>query len=216
VSERPFETARLDEIKGIGSGGGWKPIRRRLGIRSFGVNAYIPEGDDGEIIGEHDEQTTRHEELYVVISGRAAFTVDGDRIDAPMGTIVFVRDPAVKRRAVAVDADTTILAIGATPGVPFSPSAWEENADILPLFESGDYQEAKERLERVLERDPDDAGMVYNLACAEARLGEAEAALEHLRRAIERQERLRDLAQNDPDLESIRTDPRFPAPAASN
>jgi Flp pilus assembly protein TadD len=128
-----------------------------------------------------------------------------------MGTIVFVRDPAVKRRAVAVDADTTILAIGARPGVPFSPSAWEENADILPLFESGDYQEAKERLERVLERDPDDAGMVYNLACAEARLGEAETALEHLRRAIELHERMRELAQDDPDLESIRGHPSFPA-----
>lgn len=211
MSERPFETARLDEIKGIGSGGGWKPIRRHFGISSFGVNAYTPEGDDGEIIGEHDEQTTRHEELYVVLSGRAAFTVDGDAIDAPMGTIVFVRDPAVKRRAVATEPETMVLAIGATPGVPFSPSAWEENADILPLFENGDYQEAKERLEGVLEREPDAAGMVYNLACAEARLGEAEAALEHLRRAIELHERLRELAQDDPDLESIRDDPRFPA-----
>jgi tetratricopeptide (TPR) repeat protein len=211
VNERPFETGSLDEIEGIGSAGAWKPIRRHFGIGAFGVNAYRPENEDGQIIGEHDELTSGQEELYVVVSGRAAFMVDGDEIEAPTGTLVFVRDPAVKRSAVAKDPDATILAIGATPGVAFSPSPWEENADIIPLFESGDYQEAKERLERVLERHPNAAGIVYNLACAEARLGETEAALEHLGRAIEINAKFREDAQDDPDFESIRGDPRFPA-----
>ena len=56
-----------------------------------------------------------HEELYFVLSGRATFTVDGERVDAPAGSLVFVKDPAMRRGAVADEAGTKILAIGGRP-----------------------------------------------------------------------------------------------------
>jgi mannose-6-phosphate isomerase-like protein (cupin superfamily) len=105
-------------------------IRRHFDIRSFGVNA-ITGNAGGEMVEPHHERddesnlTDGHEELFVVMSGHAMFTVDGEELDAPAGTLVFVRDPAVIRSAVATADDTTILAIGGRPGAPFEVSRWE-------------------------------------------------------------------------------------------
>ena len=77
------------------------------------------------MVEEHAEQQLGHEELYVVVRGRARFTLDGDEVDAPAGTLVFLSDPAVKRVAVAEEPDALVLAIGGKPGEAFTPSAWE-------------------------------------------------------------------------------------------
>jgi tetratricopeptide (TPR) repeat protein len=211
VSDRPWKTARLDEIERSGVRNEWIPIRRHFDIAAFGVNAWS--GDEGaEIIPDHDESSLGHEELYIVIDGRATFTVAGEELDAPSGTIVFVGDPSVKRAAHAAAAGTTILTVGAKPGEAFRPSPWEVNAEIFPLFGRGEYAEAKRRLEDAVREYPAEAGPVYNLACAEARLGEHDAALEHLHRAIEIEARFAEYAREDEDFESIRDDPRFPQP----
>ncbi|MDQ3823350.1 MAG: tetratricopeptide repeat protein [Actinomycetota bacterium] len=203
----PYRLAHLDDVEPVD---GWLPLRRKLGITAFGVNAWRPQADGRTVIGEHDEATTGHEELYVVVAGHATFTVDGDEIDAPTGTLVFVRDPSLKRSAVARDPETTILSAGGKPGEAYAPLPWEENAEIIPLFGRGEYAEAKRRLEEALERHPDAGGLLYNLACAEARLGETDAALAHLERAIEVWPGFREAAMGDPDFEAIRDDPRFP------
>jgi tetratricopeptide (TPR) repeat protein len=206
-----FATAHLSEIEPVG--GNWLPLRRHFGIEAFGVNAWT--GDEGaSVVGEHDEETLGHQELYVVLTGSATFTLDGEDVDAPAGTIVFARDPAVKRAAVAREAGTTILTVGAKPGEAFTPSTWEENATIIPLFATGEYEEAKRRLEKVLERLPDSGGILYNLACAESRLGEADAALGHLARAVELEPRFAEYAQTDEDLDAIRGASGFPAAPA--
>jgi tetratricopeptide (TPR) repeat protein len=201
-----YRVVHLDEIEPVN---GWLPVRRRLGVEAFGINAWRPQADGKTIIGEHEEDSG-HEELYVVTQGHATFTVAGQEIDAPTGTIVFVRDPTLKRAAVAREPETTILAVGAKPGEAFAPMPWEENAEIIPLFAEERYEEAKSRLEAALERHPDAGGLVYNLACAEARLGETDAALAHLQRAIDIFPGFRELATGDPDFEAIRDDPRFP------
>jgi hypothetical protein len=202
-----YHAMTLDEVEPIN---GWLPLRRRLGITAFGVNAWRPQDDGRTVIGEHDETTTGHEELYVVIRGHATFTVDGDEIDAPAGTLVFVSDPSLRRAAVANDPDTTILTAGGKPGEAYAPLPWEENAEIIPLFGRGEYAEAKRRLEEALERHPEAGGLLYNLACAESRLAETDAALAHLERAIEIWPGFREAAAGDPDFEAIRDDSRFP------
>ena len=195
-----FGTAHLDEIAATGS---WIPIRRNLGIAAFGINAWRAGAAGDEVIGEHEESSGQ-EELYLVLSGHATFTVDGEEVDAPSGTAVFVRDATARRKAVARDAGTTILAVGGKAGEAYQPLAWEENADILPLFERADYAEAKERLLEALERHPGAKGLLYNLACAEARLGELEPARAHLEEATAGDERLAKAAETDPDLEALR------------
>jgi tetratricopeptide (TPR) repeat protein len=208
VNDARYATAQLSEIPP--SSGGWLPVRRHFGLEAFGVNAWRV-GPGENVIGEHQETESGHEELYVVLEGHATFTVDDQEIDAPAGTLVFVRNPELKRGAVSRAEGTTVLAVGAKRGEAFVPMPWEENAEIIPLFGQGQFAEAKRRLESALERHPEAPGLVYNLACAEAQLGETDAALEHLRFAVERQPQLRELAQDDPDLESIRAEAGFPA-----
>jgi tetratricopeptide (TPR) repeat protein len=202
-----YEVTRLDDVPEIGN---WQPLRRHLAIGAFGINAWTTAEEGVDIIGAHDEKPTGHEELYLVLQGKATFTVGDDSFDADAGTIVFVSDPDVRRGAVATEAGTRILTVGAKRGEAYRPQPWEENAEIFPLFGEGRYAEAKERLEAVAAEFPDAGGPLYNLACAEAQLGERDAALEHLARAVELEPRFIPLAQDDTDFASIRDDPRFP------
>src|SRR3954452_5617097 len=113
-----YQTAHLSELESIPVGDRgllWRPIRSRFDIQAFGVNAYTAEPGH-EVVEEHTEKTYGHEELYVVVSGRARFTLDGEEVDAPAGTLVHLPDPAVRRTAVAVDPGTAVLAVGAKRG----------------------------------------------------------------------------------------------------
>jgi len=201
-----YETARLDDLR---REDGWAPIRLALDVHAFGVNGWTGrEAGDG-VIPEHDEAPSGHEELYVVVSGRATFTVAADEIDGPTGTIVFVRDPSAKRGAVAQEPDTTILSVGARAGEAYTPRPWETNRDVFALLDAGKPDEAKRLLLDSLGRYEDRSSLLYNLACAESLLRETDAALEHLRLAIEADPSLAAYATEDHDLASIRDDPRF-------
>lgn len=208
-------TANVNELAlRLGGGPSWAMVRTHFDIQSFGVNAYIAEEPGIRIIEEHDELGERaggHEELYFVSNGRATFTVDGDEIEAPAGTFVFVREPAAKRTAVAEEAGTTILIAGGKPGEAFSPSPWERNAEGLVHFANEDYDQAAETYEKFLEERPGDAGFLYNLACAESRLGRKDSALRHLRQCVDAEERFKENATADPDFDAIRDEPEFSA-----
>jgi hypothetical protein len=71
-----------------------------------------------------------------------------------------------------------------------------------------------EFFERALREEGEQAGLLYNLACAESLLGRTDDALGHLRRSIELQPRFLDAAHTDSDFDPIRADPRFPTAAA--
>jgi len=201
-----FETAQNDDLT---RDGGWAPLRRHFGVTAFGINAWTAAEAGGTLVGEHDETRSGHEELYVVLAGRATFTVAGETLEAVPGTVVFVRDPATKRTAVADEAGTTILSVGGAPGEPYRLRAWEPNLEIFPLFGRGEVAEAKRRLEEELGRYDGNEVLIYNLACAEARLGETDAAFEHLREAVAERESFAELARGDEDLASLRGDARF-------
>lgn len=201
-----FETARLADLE---RADGWAPIRKALGIRSFGINAWTSDEAGGTLIPEHDERPSGHEELYLVISGSATFTVDGEVLDAPAGTAVFLRDPSLTRAALAASPGTTVVSVGGAPGQAFAPRSWEINRDVFALLDAGQASAAKEILTSAL-REYEDRGFIfYNLACAEAQLGETEAALGHLGSAIRQEPDLRQSAKHDGDLEPLRAHPRF-------
>ncbi len=204
MTDRGWQIARTDEIPRLGKT--WIPIRKHFGIRAFGVNAWVADAEGEDVIGEHVEESG-HEELYFVSSGRATFTVEGEEVDAPAGTVVFVRDPQTKRKAVAREPGTTILTVGAKPGEAFEVMNWESVAEMWPLYEAGDYEGAAAVLREALAREPEPA-IYYNLACMEALLGQTEEAIEHLGHAAE-EPRFREAAATDSDLDSIRNDPRF-------
>jgi tetratricopeptide (TPR) repeat protein len=209
VNARTWTTARLDELARSEGRPEWIPVRRHLGVTAFGVNAWAG-GDGDTLIRTHEEASTGHEELYLVLSGRAEFAVGDETVAAPAGTIVFVRDPATQRGAKATADGTLILTVGAKPGEPYEQQPWEINSEVFPLFDRGDFAAAKAQLVEALDERPDAGGLLYNLACAEAQLGETDAALEHLRRAIETSAEFADYAKSDEDLAPLRADPRFP------
>ncbi|HET9286176.1 MAG TPA: hypothetical protein VFO26_01345 [Gaiella sp.] len=215
MSDR-YKVTSLDALAGpaIPSQARWHTIRRTLGVSSFGINAWTATEDDQQIIGEHDEADgEKHEELYLVLTGHASFTLDGETVDAPRGTLVHVPDPAVKRAATG-KLDTTILAVGARPGEAFTPSGWERSAEALAFWPTEEWDRAIEVLERHLAETPDHAGTYYNLACAHARAGRPEVALERLSRAVELDARFAGYAQGDEDLAAIREESSFPRPPA--
>jgi hypothetical protein len=116
----------LLQIRPITHGGQeWRAVRHELGLTAHGINAYTGREPGDQILDDHDEADVGHEELYVVLSGRATFQLGDDELDAPAGTLVFVRDPALRRVAHAAAPRTTILCTGGPPGA-FEPSEWEE------------------------------------------------------------------------------------------
>src|SRR5688572_24961051 len=178
AAEEPYSVIRLDEVEAVPTFGKlkWKPLRRPLGVTAFGVNAYWAEQPGDELIEEHDELGAgagRHEEIYVVIGGAARFTVAGEGLDASPGTVVFVRDPAVRRGAVATQLNTTALAVGGTPGRAYEVSPWEWVAEAVPAWRAGDYANARRTIENGLREHPDNPSLLYDIACLEALDGEA-------------------------------------------
>lgn len=106
----------------------WLPVRHHLGINAFGVNAWAAAKTGDRVIESHVEETeggSPHEELYFVVSGHATFSVDGEDVDAPAGTFVFVANPMASRGAVAREDGTTVLAVGAARGIAYEISPWE-------------------------------------------------------------------------------------------
>jgi len=203
VSER-YAIASLDELDRfpVAHGLEWRPIRRRFGIEAFGVNAYTAASVGDWVVEEHTE-SSGHQELYLVVAGHARFTLDGEEIDAPAGTIVFLSDPTVRRKAIADEEGTTVLAVGGWTDKPFEPSAWEWYFAAYPLADRGDLDGALEVMRDGLRSHPEHASMLYHLACIECRSELLDDAREHIRRAIELRPELREQARGDRDLAPV-------------
>jgi quercetin dioxygenase-like cupin family protein len=200
--------ADFDAIPVSGADVNWRPVRRTLGIRAFGINAYT--GDEGKhVVEEHSEGQLRHEEVYVVVAGRARFTLGDDEHEVPTGSLVYVRDPDTNRAAIALEDGTTVLAIGGKPGEAYEPSAWEWWFAAAPYYDNREYERGLEIVREGLREKPGHPVMHYQVACYEALLGNREAALEHLRAAVEGDERALEWARKDDDLVSLRDDPEF-------
>jgi len=200
-----YHVAHVSELDRIAVEHGleWRPVRRRFGIRAFGTNAYTAANVGDWVVEEHTEEALGHEELYVVLSGRARFTVGDDEFEAPAGTLVHIADPALKRKAVSEEEGTTVLAIGGKPGEAFTPSAWEWYFTAYPLSRAGKHDEAIATMEDALAEKPDHPAVLYHLACIEARGGRSDDALSHLRRAIELRPDLAEPAAKDDDLAAV-------------
>lgn len=181
----------------------YRPIRRRLGLSGFGTNAYSADQPGDPLIEDHDEARTRHEELYVVLTGRAAFTVGGEGFDAPAGTLVRV-EPDERRVAAAAEPGTVVLAVSGTEGAAGPVSAFEYWYAAYPAYASGDYARAYEIASEGLTDHPEYGALHYQLACYSALGGELERARRHLDTAIANDPRTREWAEGDADLDALR------------
>jgi Cupin domain len=200
------QVARLDDIERRGRD---IPVREHLGIRAFGVNAFTP-GEDGTLIGEHDEAGTGQEELYLVLDGKATFEIDGETVDAPAGTFVFV-PPESRRKATG---EGTVLVLGAAPGEAYQAvdwgGAWKFHQESMHAYGEQRYADAVESVRSGLEQMPDHPGLHYNYACFATLAGETgDETFAHLRRSVELHPSFREQARRDDDFAAVREDPRF-------
>ena len=79
-------------------------------------------GEEGDI--EHDETESQHQEVYVVVLGRAGFEVAGEQFEAGPGDVVAFGDPAEVRNYWAVEPGTRIVCVGAKPGAEDTYGEW--------------------------------------------------------------------------------------------
>ena len=207
-----MKVLRLDDIEGIPVFGTlvWKPVRKTLGVTAFGINAYTAANAGDEVVEEHTEEQLGHEEIYAVISGRATFTVDGEEVDAPAGTLVYLDD---------VDADSARDRAGGRHDRARDRRRSRHARDLgvgvlLPGARADAERRVRHGARTILEEalaEKDAPVMHYQLACVEALAGNRERALDELQtRGRATADRLRASAQTDEDFASIRDDPRFP------
>jgi tetratricopeptide (TPR) repeat protein len=207
-----WRSVKLDDIEPIPIEDGqvlWRPVRQTLDVGAFGINAFIAREAGDDVVEEHTEEFLGHEEVYVVLAGRATFALDGERLDAPSGTVVFVHDPTVKRHAWAEEPQTAVLAVGGPRGAVYEPPAWEAERHRA----SGDFDAYATELAEALDPRPDHPGLLYVLAGGEALAGRPDAAIAHLRRALELRPGLADKARGNEDFASIRDRADWPLAA---
>ena len=204
--DEPWSSLRISDVHPIPVAGGlrWRPIRRTLGIEAFGMNAYTAEAPGDEVVESHTEQTLGHQEVYVVLSGRATFELNGDTLDAPAGTVVFLRDPSTRRHARAAEPGSIELAGGGKPGEAYTPSAWEWYFEAERFRDPLDPEAALRLMDEANQRFPNNPGVLYSTACWLALAGKDDEALEALRRSVELEPRAREWAAGDQDLVSVR------------
>jgi hypothetical protein len=202
-----YEIVSIDDLDRYN---GWRdedpvirPLRRRVGFRPFGLNCWEANAVGGHVIESHSE-VGGDEELYVVLRGRATFTVAGETIDAPTGTLVHV-PPGTAREAVAAEEGTIVLAVGAKPGEAFEPKPWEDFHIAVARFRSGDTA----ALEDVLALHPGAWQGPYNAACLMALDGATDDAFDYLRRALALNPNAREYALEDGDFASLHDDRRW-------
>jgi quercetin dioxygenase-like cupin family protein len=207
-----YEVVHIDELEELPVNDGefvWRPIRMRLGLTAFGTNAYTARAGQ-RVVEEHHEKDG-HEEIYVVLRGRATFTLGEDEVDAPAGTIVYAK-PGVKRGAVATEDDTAVLAVGAKPGEVFEPSAWEDIFAAFSYAQKGEVPRGRELIEGAVELRPDEWQGPFNWSCFEMLYGDKEKGIELLQRAYELDpQRVAEAAKKDKDFDTVRDDPRVTA-----
>ena len=210
MSERKFAVVSLDELERYPAMSGAPvllPVRRRLDVHAFGINGWTaPVG--APVIERHSEPDG-DEEVYIVVRGRVRFTVDDETFDAGPATLVHVR-PNTLREAVAVEAETLVLAVGTKPGEAFEPKSWEDfQIAFATAYERGE-EEARALLAERLAREPEAWQPAYNAACFEALTGNIDASFAHLARALAvGPPQVRQLAADGEDFAALRSDPRW-------
>jgi quercetin dioxygenase-like cupin family protein len=204
-----YSVTRFDAIDEIDDGGApYRPLRHHFGITSFGISSFTGKAGD-RIINEHSEEDDQ-EELYLVFQGRATFELDGERVDAPAGTLVFA-EPGVKRTAFAEEEGTTVVVVGGKPGKAYEVLGFEVWAPFHSLYDAGDYAAAADQARAAIEARPEALGAFFYLACCEALADREDDAARHLRHALERSERLRGIARRTSELDSVRDRPEIAA-----
>ncbi len=99
---------------------------KSLGVTAWGMNLLtLPAGWDR--YPEHDHGDDAHEEVYVILEGSATLHVGPARFELGAGTLTRV-GAHESRKIVPGPNGVRFLALGGTPGKPYTPS-WGRTAE---------------------------------------------------------------------------------------
>jgi AraC-like ligand binding domain len=176
----------------------WLPLREALGTHIVGMAGFLADRVGRELIEAHAETEggRGHEEVYVVLRGRATFELDGEELDAPAGTFVVVA-PRVHRRAVAAEPETAVLALGGPPTFVPSASEWIERARP---FVRTDPERARAIVDELHAARPDSPGRAIAEALLAVGRGDDAEARKQIALVVEEHPELHRPLADDPDL----------------
>jgi hypothetical protein len=184
--------------------------QRRTGS-AFGIQARFP-SDRVHIAGRFSDYVRLADEggeerafRFCPDCGGTVFYTTGDAPDVIAVPVGAFADPSFPPPTVSVYGSRR------HPWVALPPEAETDEAwmSLQALYEAGEYAEVADRARDLLEAHPENAQLLYNVACCESLAGRAADAIDHLRRAIEHVEELRSLAATDSDFDPIRDEPAF-------
>lgn len=203
-SGEAWRAVALDEVESIDwrrMGITWRPIRRALGTDIVGMAAFTAQRPGEIVIEPHAEidDGRGHQEVYVVIRGKARFVIDGAELDAPAGTFVRVDAPA-HRQATAIEADTAVLALGGESTFEPSASEWIERA--RPHIRTEPLR-AREILDDLARTFPDDRANDVGAALLTLGRGDEPKARAIVTRLVADVPQIREVLAHDPDLRDL-------------
>ena len=99
-------------IDELGTGYGFRKVRRALGVTAFGVNVIVMPPQFEGVFHYHDEQ----DELYFVHSGTARFDVSDETRELGPGGLCHVEAETPRRVSNAGDDDLVLLVVGGKGG----------------------------------------------------------------------------------------------------
>jgi mannose-6-phosphate isomerase-like protein (cupin superfamily) len=114
-----FTVKRIDEMESS-FGGSYKRARAELGVTSFGMQVldFPPNVDN---YPEHDHAHDGQEEVFVVLRGRGAIEVDGERTELTPDVMIRVA-PEARRKLTTGAEPMRVLALSGVPGGVYEPS----------------------------------------------------------------------------------------------
>jgi mannose-6-phosphate isomerase-like protein (cupin superfamily) len=207
METRGWAAVAIDEVEAVpwrGTELVWRPVRAALDARIAGISAYTADEAGAEVVEDHveDADGRGHEEVYLVVRGRARFVLEGEELDAPAGTLVRVSSH-VRRSARAAEAGTAVVVIGGDPDYEPAASEWIERA--RPWFRD-DPARARALLDELAAEQPDTAAAPFGQALFAVARGDRDEARAHLAEAVRRAPAARDFARSEPTLAPLLDD----------
>jgi mannose-6-phosphate isomerase-like protein (cupin superfamily) len=103
---------RKGSIDEMGSGPGFRKVRRELDVQAFGVNAVVYPPEFEGFLHYHERQ----DELYFVHRGLARFEVDGETFELGPGGLVYVESTTPRKVSNPGEEELVLLIVGGKDG----------------------------------------------------------------------------------------------------
>jgi hypothetical protein len=138
--------------------------------------------------------------------GSTVFYTEPDEPDLVVVMVGAFADPSFPRPRESGYGDRRHPWVALPEGIEHD-EAWSQ---LRGLYEAGKFDEVADHGHELIEANPSDGRLLFNVACCESLAGRPADAIAHLRQAVDLDpDTVQSLAQGDPDFDPIRDEPAF-------